>query len=53
MGYYFPFLKQQFVFQEHPIAVAEAQDKHPNLAQAEKHVFQDFDMLSSNYLLKG
>jgi len=33
--------------------VAETQNKHPNLAQVEKHVFQDFGMFSNNYLLQG
>jgi hypothetical protein len=46
-------LQHQFSLQEHPIVVAKAQDKHPNSAQAEKHVFQDFDMFSNNYLLQG
>jgi hypothetical protein len=33
--------------------VTETQDKHHSLAQGEEHVFQDFNMFSSNYLLQG
>jgi hypothetical protein len=33
--------------------VAKAQDKHQGPTQVEEHVFQDFDMLSSSYMLQG
>jgi hypothetical protein len=50
--YFFPPL-DWFASQEHPRAVVEAQHTYQGSAQAKKHVFQDFGMFSSSYLLQG
>jgi hypothetical protein len=39
--------------QKHPTTVVEVQDKHLDPAQAQKHVFQGFDMFSNSYMFHG
>jgi len=51
LGRCFPPLRDWFAPQEHPIMVAKAENI--DQAQGEKHVFQGFCILSSNYLLQG